>query len=224
MARRVVNRRQVERKQSRYGIIILQCVGAFLMCFFVAMRFVAMRFGPILPAGMAALMTLLITAKFKSIRQGLKRGLLLGFLAGMGIFGGFRMAIQAQRMMITTAIRAHHVAGATWQGGWGIGLSPASTPFMLFAGRAAAAGLEPPADVSQAAQEQINDLRRDSDQLAMADEQLALLDDYDRILGFVTVPPPIIGCTLVGLIAPWRASRRQRAIETLWQRELQKRS
>jgi hypothetical protein len=219
MARREVNHRKVDRKQSRYGIIILQCVGAFLMCFFVVMQF-----GPYLPVGMAALMTLLITAKFKSIKQGLKRGLLLGFLAGMGIFGGFRMTIQERRMKITTAIRAHHLAGATWQGGWGIGLSPANTPFMLFAGRAAAAGLETPDDPSTAAQEQIADQRRTHEDLAWVDDELALLEGYDRVLVWISVPPPIIACTLVGIIAPWRASRRRRAIETLWQRELQKRS
>ncbi len=220
MARKSINRHKTARKQSSYGVVIFQCVAMYLMCFFVSMRF-----GPILPVGMAALMTLLVTAKFTTVSRGLWRGLMLGLLAGLAVYGGFRYAIQIERTKIETSLRVHHLSGGTWRAAL---LTPASgiqAPFVAWAGRGAGQYREPVAAASSDEEAMdLSTLRQTPEALAAIDDARAMLDQYDRVLLLVTIPPPLVVCTGVGLVAAWRASTRKKAIDTLWQRDLQKQS
>jgi hypothetical protein len=220
MSRRALNRHHAARKEARYGAVIVQCVVMYLMCFFPAMTF-----GPILPVGMAALMTLLVTAKLKSISQGIRRGLLLGLLAGLAIYGGFRYAIQGRRMEMAAAERSHCLAGGIWQAGAAVSGSLVEGVGVAGVGRAVALGGEVPAiDPETCKDADMTKWRLSAEQQQAIAQERVVLDGYDRVLLVVTIPPALVICTLVGLVATWRAQQRKQAIDNLWQRDLQKQS
>ena len=83
MSKKHSTRKNTRRRRATW--VIVQCVLIYVMCYFPAYSWWGR---PEIPMFMAAVFTVLATAKCKSVKAGFGRGLVFGILAGMAIWGG----------------------------------------------------------------------------------------------------------------------------------------
>lgn len=222
---------RVKKRRNRFAVAVLQGVGMYMVGYFPALSWG----NPMIAIGMTSLMMILVASRFTSVRQGFIRGLILGALAGMAIYGGLNARLMSIIHAREQAAQPQQVASA--EGNDDVrDSSPHDT--------AAQPDDTPPAndDAPQdAATEPLGDETGPADDdtgnelLAAGDDAPAQPADnapavvpfpqenrdyYEKLrrgLPYYTVPPPIVICTVIGMIFAHLATRRRKKTQQMWQ-------
>ena len=196
-------KRRVKKRRSRFGAALMQGVAIYILAYFPALSWG----NPMISVGMASLMMILVSVKSSSVRAGFIRGLVLGTLAGMAIWGGL-----GERLKMEIYAREHPVPQ-----------QPAESAQADDADAGAdAANVVPavPDDAPPAADGDEESVQpADSEPVAtpLTQEELAYYDDIRRRLPYYSLPPPMMTCTAIGVIFAHLAGKRRRKVQRMWQ-------
>jgi len=186
-------------------VAVLQGVGIYIVGYFPALTLDNPVHGPRISIGMTSLMMVLIAARYNSVRQGFIRGLLLGILAGMAIYGGMSAQLMATidlREQAATGLQQPDADdGETTDTSAGQQVTDETPP-------ASAAN-----DRHHAAQEPTDQVPAVA---PMTAEDRAEYARFQRQLPYHTVPPPIVICTAIGVIFGHRGKNRLRKVRSMW--------
>lgn len=192
---------RVQKRRSRFGAGVLQGVAIYILAYFPALSWG----NPMISVGMASLMMILVSARSSSIRAGFIRGLVLGTLAGMAIWGGL-----GERLKMEIYGREHPVPQ-----------QPAEPAQADAADPDAPAAVTPaaPDDAPSAADDEESVQPADSDPVVtpLTQEERAYYDDIRRRLPYYSLPPPMVTCTAIGVIFAHLAGKRRRKVQRMWQ-------
>lgn len=193
---------RVQKRRSRFGAGVLQGVAIYILAYFPALSWG----NPMISVGMASLMMILVSARSSSIRAGFIRGLVLGTLAGMAIWGGL-----GERLKMEIYGREHPVPQ-----------QPAEPAQADAADPDAPAAVTPaaPDDAPSAAdgdEESVQPADSDPVVTPLTQEERAYYDDIRRRLPYYSLPPPMVTCTAIGVIFAHLAGKRRRKVQRMWQ-------
>jgi hypothetical protein len=186
---------RVKKRRSRLAVALLQGVAIYFVGYFPALSWG----NPMIAVGMTSLMMILVAARLSSVRQGFVRGLILGTLAGMAIWGGLD-----QRLKLTIAAR--ELAAQPPQAGPAEGDNEESDPSVEDTCEAAAADDEAAG-------------RRDGEAPEVAPFPQEDRDAYEKLrrsLPYRAIPPPMVICPVIGMLFAHLADKRRTKVRSMW--------
>lgn len=186
---------RVKKRRSRLAVALLQGVGIYFVGYFPALSWG----NPMIAVGMTSLMMVLVAARLSSVRQGFIRGLILGTLAGMAIWGGLD-----QRLNLTIAAR--ELAAQPPQAEPAEGDNEESDPSAEDTREAAAADDEAAG-------------RRDGEASEVVPFPQEDRDAYEKLrrgLPYRAIPPPMVICPVIGMLFAHLADKRRTKVRSMW--------
>jgi len=186
---------RVKKRRSRLAVALLQGVAIYFVGYFPALSWG----NPMIAVAMTSLMMILVAARLSSVRQGFIRGLILGTLAGMAIWGGLD-----QRLNLTIAAR--ELAAQPPQAEPAEGDNEESDPSVEDTCEAAPADDEAADRTESEAPEVVPFPQEDRD----AYEKLR------RGLPYRAIPPPMVICPVIGMLFAHLADKRRTKVRSMW--------
>jgi hypothetical protein len=198
-----MKKRKGKRKDTRRRRIIrtlVLCVAVYMMCYFPAMTW---HRSPQIAMFMAAVFTVLATAKSKSVKSGFGRGLLFGMLAGMAIWGGMDAYANARTKYLVDRVINYEE--------YIVQVDQAKAD-------AEAAAIE--GTIKEEELTRIRDFEPDpppsAEQRADAQTEIDDMQEWRGRTPYYTIPSTVVGCSCIGLYFGIRAQQRRRKIEGEW--------
>jgi len=186
---------RVKKRRSRLAVALLQGVAIYFVGYFPALSWG----NPMIAVAMTSLMMILVAARLSSVRQGFIRGLILGTLAGMAIWGGLD-----QRLNLTIADR--ELAAQPPQAEPAEGDNEESDPSVEDTRE------EAPAD------DEVAD-RTESEAPEVAPFPQEDRDAYEKLrrgLPYRAIPPPMVICPVIGMLFAHLADKRRTKVRSMW--------
>ena len=188
-------------RRRRVTWVIVQGVLIYVMCFFPASRWSTR---PMIPMFMAAVFTVLATAKSKSVKSGFWRGLIFGILAGMATWGG----------MDYTARQESDECRAVINFDYDVYLKEVEQ---------AKADARIAAEEGKISAEKLAEIENfappepfTEENVANAQIKLDELTAWRDTVPFYTIPPMILVCSCIGLYFGARSQQRRKRTEGQW--------
>ena len=194
---------RVKKRRSRVGVALFQGAGIYFVGYFPALSWG----NPMIAVGMTSLMMILVAARLSSVRQGFIRGLILGTLAGMAIWGGLD-----QRLKLTIAAR--ELAAQPPQPEPAEGEGPAQPSQ---AGPAAGAGPAQPPQAGPAEGELADQPEGEPPEIVpFPHEDRDAYEKLRRGLPYRAIPPPMVICPVIGMRFAHLADERRTKVRSMW--------
>ena len=95
---------ETKKKRSRTGMYLAGGVGVFLAAYLPSFTLFPARIAPVLSTAAAAFILILIAMRFRSLREGLVAGLILGLVAGAGSWGANRYCVDRALATLTALL------------------------------------------------------------------------------------------------------------------------
>ena len=180
---------RVKKRRSRVGVALFQGAGIYFVGYFPALSWG----NPMIAVGMTSLMMILVAARLSSVRQGFIRGLILGTLAGMAIWGGLD-----QRLKL--AIAARELAAQPPQA------EPAEDE-----------GADQPPQAGPAKDEGADQPEGEPPEVVpFPQEDRDAYEKLRRGLPYRAIPPPMVICPVIGMLFAHLADKRRTKVRSMW--------
>lgn len=188
---------ETKKKRSRVGMYLAGGIGVFLAAYLPSFTLFPARIAPVLSTAAASFILILIAMRFRSLREGLVAGLILGLVAGAGSWGANRYCVDRALATLTALIN--------------LPTEPAPQT-------------QPADEVYAASDTQPSPTSAPTDELVLTPEErkeceegIRLFTAYRDRLPVLCVLPNVLLGGVIGLIFARAAVKRQRQTTSPWQ-------
>lgn len=187
-------------RRRRVTWVIIQGVLIYIMCYFPAARWSQ----PVIPIFMAAVFTILATAKSKTVRAGFWRGIIFGVLAGIATWGGLDYTADKECRDCETVINFDY------------DIYLQKVEQAKVDARAAAERGDIDAEKLATIESFVPPEPPTEEDVANAQARLEELTIWRKSVPFYAIPPTIVVCSTIGLYFGARSQQRRRKTESEW--------
>ena len=204
--------RRAKKRRNRVGTALLQGAGIYFVGYFPALSWG----NPMIAMGMISLMMILVAMRLKSVRAGFIRGLILGTLAGMAIWGGLD-----QRLKLTIAAR--EAAAQPPQAAPAEGDDEGSDASADHTGDSSAAETSDLSSGDEGDASAANDQAADQadgearEVVPFTQEDRDYYEAIRRGLPYRAIPPSMVVCPVIGMVFAHQARKRRSRASSMWE-------